>query len=425
MQSWSMSSGARLDTSRRSYAQRINSHGVEGVNLDADAEKRLAAEAAAELVEDGMAVGLGTGSTVEHLLPALAARDLTGIRCVATSVATEKQARELGIPVEEFGELERLDIAIDGTDQVTPDGWLIKGGGGAHLREKIVAAAAERFVVIADSSKPVEELTGPVPLELFAFGLRSTLARLGESVELRDWPPSPDDGVIADYRGRDRRPGGARRPPRGRPRCRRPRPLPPGDGQRSDRGPWLQRRTHSLATLRFRGTGPATASGTKKRFKSAMRWVVLAHEVGDRRRGPLDVLRSCLGDRLDIGPIPGAIEERLEDDQRGAVEDWNVAALEPNPDHRCGDSIVERKVVQEDVNRGAIPVQPGLSIALDLGDVLLPDPYRSRHGSEDRLRLGSVDEDVDIEVARPARLLNAVGEGDGSAECMGDTRPGE
>ena len=103
-----------------------------------------------------MAVGLGTGSTVEHLLPALARRGLSGIRCVATSVATENQARELGIPVEEFGALERLDIAIDGTDQVTPDGWLIKGGGGAHLREKIVAAAAERFVVIADSSKPVE-----------------------------------------------------------------------------------------------------------------------------------------------------------------------------------------------------------------------------------------------------------------------------
>jgi ribose 5-phosphate isomerase A len=164
-------------------------------------EKRIAAEAAAELVEDGMAVGLGTGSTVAHLLPALARRGLSGIRCVATSVATEEQARELGIPVEEFSELERLDIAIDGTDQVTPDGWLIKGGGGAHLREKIVAAAADRFVVISDSSKPVERLTGPAPLELFAFGLRSTLARLGESVELRDVPRSPDDGVIADYLG--------------------------------------------------------------------------------------------------------------------------------------------------------------------------------------------------------------------------------
>ncbi len=166
-----------------------------------DAEKRLAAEAAAELVENGMAVGLGTGSTVEFLLPALARRGLSGIRCVATSVATERQAQELGLPVEEFSELPRLDLAIDGTDEVTPDGWLIKGGGGAHLREKIVAAAADRFVVISDSSKPVEALSGPVPLELFYFGLSATLDRFGAVVELRDAPRSPDDGVIADYRG--------------------------------------------------------------------------------------------------------------------------------------------------------------------------------------------------------------------------------
>jgi ribose 5-phosphate isomerase A len=174
---------------------------------DADAEKRLAAEAAAELVEDGMTVGLGTGSTVAHLLPAIGRRGLRDIRCVATSIATEEQARELAIPVEEFSELERLDIAIDGTDQVTPDGWLIKGGGGAHLREKIVAAAADRFVVIADSSKPVDQLSAPVPLELFAFGLASTLVRLGDKVELREAPRSPDDGVIADYRGAIGNPG--------------------------------------------------------------------------------------------------------------------------------------------------------------------------------------------------------------------------
>ena len=166
-----------------------------------DDEKRLAAEAAAELVESGMTVGLGTGSTVAHLLPAIARRGLEGIRCVATTVATTEQARELGIPVEEFDRLQRLDLAIDGTDEVTPDGWLIKGGGGAHLREKIVAAAAERFVIVCDSSKPVDALGGPVPLELFGFGAASTLARLGGEVELRDAPPSPDGGLIADYRG--------------------------------------------------------------------------------------------------------------------------------------------------------------------------------------------------------------------------------
>jgi ribose 5-phosphate isomerase A len=167
----------------------------------ADTEKRLAAEAAAGLVESGMTVGLGTGSTVAHLLPAIARRGLDGIRCVATSVATEQQARELGIPVEEFDSITSLDIAIDGTDEVAPDGWLIKGGGGAHLREKIVAAAAERFVVIGDSSKPVDALSWPVPLELFGFGAASTLERLGSDVKLRDAPRSPDGGVIADYHG--------------------------------------------------------------------------------------------------------------------------------------------------------------------------------------------------------------------------------
>jgi ribose 5-phosphate isomerase A len=169
-----------------------------------DAEKKLAAEAAAELVSDGMTVGLGTGSTVAHLLPALAGRDLKDLRCVATSVATEDQARELGIPVEEFDALEALDIAIDGADQIAPDRWLVKGGGGAHTREKIVAAAAERFVVIADSSKTVDRISGPIPLELHSYGLASTLARLdkiGEVSRRADTPLSPDGGVIADYLG--------------------------------------------------------------------------------------------------------------------------------------------------------------------------------------------------------------------------------
>jgi ribose 5-phosphate isomerase A len=164
-----------------------------------DIEKRVAAEAAAGLVEDGMAVGLGTGSTVAFLLPALASRGLR-IDCVATSPATERQARDLGISVGPFEGVERLDIAIDGADQVAPDGWLIKGGGGAHFREKIVAAAADRFVVIVDAAKPVDALAPPVPLELAKFGLAATLRELGQ-VELRDVPESPDGGVIADYGG--------------------------------------------------------------------------------------------------------------------------------------------------------------------------------------------------------------------------------
>jgi len=167
--------------------------------VDIEREKQLAAEAAVELVEEGMLVGLGTGSTVGHLLRALAARRLA-IRCVATSPRTERAARELGLAVEPFEAIERLDLAVDGADQIAPDGWLIKGGGGAHTREKIVAAAADRFVVVASSDKTVERLRPPVPLELLAFGLEATLRALGP-VALREGSPSPDGGVLADYTG--------------------------------------------------------------------------------------------------------------------------------------------------------------------------------------------------------------------------------
>jgi ribose 5-phosphate isomerase A len=162
-------------------------------------EKRAAAEQAARLVEDAMAVGLGTGSTVAYLLPALAERRLT-LRCVATSPQTEQAARELGFSLEPFDALDRLDLTIDGADQIDPAGWLVKGGGAAHTREKVVAAASDRFVVIGSSDKLVEAIAPPVPLELLPFGVRATLRALGPA-ELRDVPPSPDGGVIADYLG--------------------------------------------------------------------------------------------------------------------------------------------------------------------------------------------------------------------------------
>ena len=162
-------------------------------------EKQVAAEAAAELVEDGMTVGLGTGSTVAFLLPALAHRALD-IRCAATSPRTEHAARELGLQVEAPQDIEHFDVAIDGADQIAPDGWLVKGGGAAHTREKIVAAAADRFAVIADSSKLVDALHGPIPLELLRFGLRATMRRIAPA-SLRDVRLSPDGGVIADYQG--------------------------------------------------------------------------------------------------------------------------------------------------------------------------------------------------------------------------------
>jgi ribose 5-phosphate isomerase A len=159
--------------------------------MSIEREKQLAAEAAAELVENGMTVGLGTGSTVAYLLPALAKRSLD-IVCAATSPRTEHAARELGLRIE--------DVTIDGADQIAPDGWLIKGGGGAHTREKVIAGAADQFIVIADSSKPVPALTAPVPLELLSFGLHATMRRVSPA-SLRDIPVSPDGGVIADYQG--------------------------------------------------------------------------------------------------------------------------------------------------------------------------------------------------------------------------------
>jgi ribose 5-phosphate isomerase A len=167
--------------------------------VSVEREKEAAAIAAAELVEDGMEVGLGTGSTVAYLLPALAARALD-IHCVATSVETARRGRELGLDIDEFSGPDapaRLDLAIDGADEVTRQGWLVKGGGAAHTREKAVAAAADRFIVIVSSNKLVDRLRPPVPLELLAYGLPATLRRLGD-VRLRDVPLSPDGGIIAD-----------------------------------------------------------------------------------------------------------------------------------------------------------------------------------------------------------------------------------
>jgi ribose 5-phosphate isomerase A len=169
---------------------------------DIEREKQLAAEEAAQLVEDGMTVGLGTGSTAAYLLRPLARRRL-GIRCVATSPAISREAARLGLEVVGFtgvDALSHLDITIDGADQAEQSGWLVKGGGGAHTREKAVAAAASRFVVIVSSNKIVKRLSPPIPLELAQFGLASAVARLPEA-RIRNVPPSPDGGVIADYFG--------------------------------------------------------------------------------------------------------------------------------------------------------------------------------------------------------------------------------
>ena len=164
--------------------------------------KRAAAEAAALEVREGMTVGLGTGSTVAHLLPVLARRALD-IRCVATSPATEASARAVGLRVDPFDLLEHVDIAVDGADQVAPDLWLVKGGGAAHTREKVVAAAASRFLVIVSDEKLVPALAPPVPVEVLVFGLTSTLRRLGElgPVARREGVLTPDGNAIVDFGG--------------------------------------------------------------------------------------------------------------------------------------------------------------------------------------------------------------------------------
>lgn len=172
------------------------------MSADLEHEKRVAAEAAALLVEDGMTVGLGTGSTAAYFIAALAARELD-LRCVATSPASEAQATRLGLRVEEFGAEgapTRLDLAVDGADQVAADGWVVKGNGGAHTREKVVAAAADRFVLVASSDKVVERIVPPIPLELLAFGAAATMARLGH-VRRRNADPTPDGGVLVDWIG--------------------------------------------------------------------------------------------------------------------------------------------------------------------------------------------------------------------------------
>jgi ribose 5-phosphate isomerase A len=168
--------------------------------MSVDDDKRLAARYAADLVEDGMRVGLGSGTTAAHLVPALAERGLRGVRCVATSPPIASAARAAGLTVVELDELLELDIAIDGADQIAPGPWLVKGGGRAHTREKVVAAAAARFVVIASGEKRVERIRPPIPLELLAFGLEATLHRLGQAA-VRGGPASPDGGVIADWTG--------------------------------------------------------------------------------------------------------------------------------------------------------------------------------------------------------------------------------
>ena len=164
-----------------------------------DEAKLLAAQRAVEFVDDGMAVGLGTGTTATLFIRELARRaaaEQLDLRCIATSDASDQLARSLGLTMTTFRDTPVLDLNIDGADEVGPGLALIKGGGGAHLREKIVASAARRFLVVADSTKLVPELGKfPLPVEVVQLALplvERKLTSLGLNPVLRPARPGPN-----------------------------------------------------------------------------------------------------------------------------------------------------------------------------------------------------------------------------------------
>ena len=187
--------------------------------MSADDQKRAAGEAAAALVQPGMVVGLGTGTTAAWFVRALAARALD-IKAVATSVATQSLAASLGIEVVDLDAVKMIDLTIDGADEIGPGLSLIKGGGAALLREKLVWEASRHCVAIADAGKRVRRLGAfPLPIEVVAFGHTKTALRLCDalsdcdigaapSLRMRDGAPVVTDagnliydaacGVIAD-----------------------------------------------------------------------------------------------------------------------------------------------------------------------------------------------------------------------------------
>ena len=187
------------------------------MTVDLEARKREAAEAAIDAeVRSGMALGLGTGSTARWLLDGIAERltdgRLEGVVGVATSEQTAARCAELGIPVTSLDRQPSLDLAVDGADEIDPELRLIKGMGGAHLREKVVARSAARFVVVADDSKLVGRLgeRSPLPVEVIEFALPLCLRLLAEAgwrTELRERDSAPwitDEGnLILDCRRDD------------------------------------------------------------------------------------------------------------------------------------------------------------------------------------------------------------------------------
>ena len=148
-----------------------------------DLQKRIAGEAAAALVEAGMVVGLGTGSTAAWFVKALGARGLAGLKCVSTSKATAELAQSVGLKVIDIDKAGTIDLTVDGADEIGPELALIKGGGAALLREKLVWEASLRCVVIADAAKVVKTLGKfPLPIEVVPFGHTTTAGRIADAL---------------------------------------------------------------------------------------------------------------------------------------------------------------------------------------------------------------------------------------------------
>jgi ribose 5-phosphate isomerase A len=171
--------------------------------------KRAAARAAVEFVQDGMIVGLGTGSTAKHAVDAIGEKVKAGMKLIGvpTSLATEAQARALNIPLRDIGEVSKIDLTIDGADEVDPDLQLVKGAGGALFREKIVEMQSEKFLVVVDESKLVQRLGSrmPLPVEILQFGWQRTADRVfavmgGGQVRMKNGNPfvSDNGGYILD-----------------------------------------------------------------------------------------------------------------------------------------------------------------------------------------------------------------------------------
>ncbi len=163
--------------------------------MSAADQKRAAGEAAAALVQDGMTVGLGTGSTAVFMVEALARRvraERLALRCVATSTPTHALAQGLGLALVELDAADGIDLTLDGADEVGPGLALIKGGGAALLREKLVWEASRRCVVIADAGKVVAQLGRfPLPVEVVAFGHAATTLRMARALAEVDLPVTP------------------------------------------------------------------------------------------------------------------------------------------------------------------------------------------------------------------------------------------